>query len=109
MLDRAPASLAFTPDRVASPDKATIALTEVAAEFDRIGKSRRVRGFFDLTDYFPADTRPEYVPLFVTGAHAAEVEVDLRTGETRACAWPRHTMWAESSTGWTPKGKSKAP
>ena len=83
MLDRAPASLAFTPDRVASPDRATIALTEVAAEFDRIGKSRRVRGFFDLTDYFPADTRPEYVPLFVTGAHAAEVEVDLRTGETR--------------------------
>ena len=42
-----------------------------------------MRGFFDLTDRFPAETKPEYVPLFVTGAHVAEVEVDLRTGETR--------------------------
>ena len=42
-----------------------------------------MRGFFDLTDQFPIETTPEYVPLFVTGAHVAEVEVDLRTGETR--------------------------
>ena len=80
LLDRAPASLAMrtTGDRArwASP------AGEIAAEFDRIGKSRRV-GLFDLTDRFPAETKPEYVPLFVTGAHVAEVEVDLRTGQTR--------------------------
>ena len=66
-----------------APDGAAIGLTEIAAEFDRIGKSRRLRGFFDLSEHFPTDTKPEYVPLFVTGAHVAEVEVDLRTGETR--------------------------
>lgn len=83
LLDRAPESLAFRGDRVAAPDGEEVALAEVAAEFDRIGKSRRVRGYFDLTDRFPVETKPEYVPLFVTGAHVAEVEVDLRTGQTR--------------------------
>ena len=83
LLDRAPESLALREDRVAAPSGAEVALAEVAAEFDRIGKSRRVRGYFDLTDRFPAETRPEYVPLFVTGAHVAEVEVDLQTGQTR--------------------------
>ncbi len=83
LLDRAPASLSMRSDRVAAEDGPTIALAEVAAEFDRIGKSRRLRGFFDLTDRFPIETKPEYVPLFVTGAHIAEVEVDLRTGQTR--------------------------
>jgi aldehyde oxidoreductase len=90
MLDRPPASLALKDDRVVAPDfkgpqsdDAAISLTDIAAEFDRIGKSRRLRGIFDLSDRFPDDTRPEYVPLFVTGAHLAEVEVDLRTGQTR--------------------------
>ena len=83
LLDRAPVSLAFMPDRVLSFEGTNVALAEVAAEFDRIGKARRVRGFFDLSDRFPTDTTPEYVPLFVTGAHVAEVEVDLRTGEAR--------------------------
>ncbi len=36
-----------------------------------------------MSDRFPAETRPAYLPLFVTGAHVAEVEVDLRTGEVR--------------------------
>ncbi len=57
-----------------------ISLAEVAAEFDRIGKSRRVVGFFDLSPAFPEETRPEYVPLFVTGAHLADVLVDMETG-----------------------------
>jgi CO/xanthine dehydrogenase Mo-binding subunit len=85
LLDRPPSALGIRADRVAiaADDSAAIPLTEIAAEFDRIGKSRRVRGFFDLSDRFPAETRPEYVPLFVTGAHLAEVEVDLRTGQTR--------------------------
>ena len=98
LLDRAPASLEFRADRVVAPGGAAegrvIGLTEVAAEFDRIGKSRRVRGVFDISPHYlqgcqplegwqSFEERPEYVPLFVTGAHAAEVEVDLRTGETR--------------------------
>ena len=83
LLDRDPLSLRLQEDRLTAPSGANVSLTEIAAEFDRIGKSRRVRGYFDLTDHFPAETKPEYVPLFVTGAHVAEVEVDLRTGETR--------------------------
>jgi CO/xanthine dehydrogenase Mo-binding subunit/aerobic-type carbon monoxide dehydrogenase small subunit (CoxS/CutS family) len=83
LLDQAPQTLRFVAERVIAPDGASIALAEVAAEFDRVGKSRRVRGVFDLSGQFPEETRPTYAPLFVTGAHLAEVEVDLRTGETR--------------------------
>ena len=53
---------------------------EIAAEFDRIGKSRRVAGVFDLSPYFPDGDRPEYIPVFVTGAQAAQVVVDMETG-----------------------------
>ena len=84
LLDRSPMSLAIREDRVEAGDGApSISLAEVAAEFDRIGKSRRVRGFFDLTGQFPAEDRPEYAPLFVTGAQVAEVEVEMRTGQVR--------------------------
>jgi CO/xanthine dehydrogenase Mo-binding subunit len=83
LLDRAPGTLAFNDGDVASPDGLRIPLAEVAAEFDRIGKPRRTRGFFDLSAQFPEETKPEYAPLFVTGAHVAEVEVDMRTGEVR--------------------------
>jgi len=55
-------------------------LQEVAAEFDLLGKRRRVAGFLDLNPQFPETTRPEYVPLFVTGAQAAQVVVDTETG-----------------------------
>ncbi len=52
----------------------------MAAEFDRQGRSRQVRGLFDLSAQFPEETRPSYTPHFVTGAHLAEVLVDLETG-----------------------------
>jgi CO/xanthine dehydrogenase Mo-binding subunit/aerobic-type carbon monoxide dehydrogenase small subunit (CoxS/CutS family) len=55
-------------------------LAEIAREFDRIGQPRRVVGRFDPSPLFPADTRPEYTPHFVTGAHLVELMVDLRTG-----------------------------
>ena len=58
----------------------SVSLADVAAEFDRIGKSSRVVGLFDLSPAFPAETRPEYVPLFITGAHLADVMVDMETG-----------------------------
>lgn len=57
-----------------------VSLVEIAREFDRIGKRRRVQGFFDLSSAFPEETRPEYAPLFVTGAHVAQVQVDTETG-----------------------------
>ncbi|MGE5603972.1 MAG: xanthine dehydrogenase family protein molybdopterin-binding subunit, partial [Nitrososphaerales archaeon] len=89
VLDRAPESLFILSSNVISPDGQQISLAEVAAEFDRLGKSRRTLGIFDLSPYFPEDTTlnsveaPQYAPLFVTGAHLAEVEVDTRTGEVR--------------------------
>jgi CO/xanthine dehydrogenase Mo-binding subunit len=61
-------------------DKCTIQLVDVAREFDRIGKSRRVAGYFDITDKLPKTDRPEYLPLFVTGAQLADVIVDMETG-----------------------------
>ncbi len=61
--------------------RAAVSLAEIAGEFDRIGKSRRTLGVFDLSPLFPEKTRPEYVPLFVTGAQVAEVIVDIQTGE----------------------------
>ncbi len=85
MLDEAPARLAVTGGRVAAGEGGAraVSLAEVAREFDRIGKPRRVVGYFDLSDRFPAETRPEYVPFFVTGAHLAQAEVDLSTGQVR--------------------------
>jgi CO/xanthine dehydrogenase Mo-binding subunit len=83
LLDREPRSLVFLGGEVVSPDGLRISLRDVGSEFDRLGKSRRTIGVFDLSARIPAETKPEYAPLFVTGAHAAEVEVDLRTGDVR--------------------------
>jgi CO/xanthine dehydrogenase Mo-binding subunit len=66
---------------IARDDKShSISLAEVAKEFDRIGKSRRVQGCFDITASLSVQPRPEYVPLFVTGAQAADLIVDMETG-----------------------------
>jgi CO/xanthine dehydrogenase Mo-binding subunit len=83
MLDCPPSALALESGYVLceSPDPRSVSLTEVAQEFDRIGRARRARGIFDLSPLFAEESRPEYVPLFVTGAQVAEVTVDLRTGE----------------------------
>jgi CO/xanthine dehydrogenase Mo-binding subunit/aerobic-type carbon monoxide dehydrogenase small subunit (CoxS/CutS family) len=93
MLDCPPDRLSFVEDRLlclAEGVGATgrgaggslwVSLDEVAEEFDRMGKFRRVPGIFDLSPLFPEEARPEYVPLFVTGAQAAQVAVDLHTGE----------------------------
>ncbi len=83
ILDRAPASLSLAGRAVVSPDGLHLPLAEVAREFDRLGKSRRTLGIFDLSPRFPPEASPEYAPLFVTGAHLAEVEVNMRTGEVQ--------------------------
>lgn len=82
ILDCPPDDLLLAGDAVVSRTEPvrSVSLREVAEEFDRIGKPRRVIGAFDPSPLFPAETRPEYVPIFVTGAQAAYVQVDLDTG-----------------------------
>jgi CO/xanthine dehydrogenase Mo-binding subunit/aerobic-type carbon monoxide dehydrogenase small subunit (CoxS/CutS family) len=82
MLDCPPLDLALEGEKIVcrSDPARTISLAAVAREFDRVGRSRKIPGYFDLSDYFPEETRPLYIPCFVTGAQLAEVIVDLRTG-----------------------------
>ena len=86
LLDCAPADLVLDYQRNRVFQKKPgfwVSLAEIAQEFNRIGKSRRVIGLFDPSPWFPEETRPEYIPIFVTGAQLAEVIVNLRTGETQ--------------------------
>jgi len=85
LLDIAPTRLKLKDSKVVAVDDGSHAVTllKIAREFDRIGKPRKVVGVFDLSDRFPDTERPEYLPLFVTGAHVAQVEVNMRTGEVR--------------------------
>jgi CO/xanthine dehydrogenase Mo-binding subunit len=82
MLDLNPADLVLSANKVHAYSEVEhfVTLADVATEFDRLGKSRRVVGIFDLGPQFPEKTRPEYLPLFVTGAHLAQVMVDMETG-----------------------------
>jgi CO/xanthine dehydrogenase Mo-binding subunit len=82
MLDLDPVDFAFREDNLVSqsdPSK-SVSLAEIAGEFDQLNKSRRVIGMFDLTEQFPDGKRPEYIPIFVTGAQLAQVIVDMETG-----------------------------
>jgi CO/xanthine dehydrogenase Mo-binding subunit len=60
-----------------------VSLAEVAQAFTHMGKSRRVVDYFDLSAAFPEETRPDYLPLFVSGAHLADVCVDMETGSVQ--------------------------
>ena len=85
MLDRSPARLALAEATVydtALPAHG-ISLAEVAREMARSGQSRRLRGQMDLSTQYPDDRDAPYLPMFLTGAQAAEVEVDLSTGQAR--------------------------
>jgi CO/xanthine dehydrogenase Mo-binding subunit len=85
MLDCDPSGLQLAGDSVVGCNghARSISLSKVAAEFDMIGKSRRVVGMFDLTQLFPDESRPDYVPFFTTGAQVAQVLVDMETGQVR--------------------------
>lgn len=84
MLNQDPERLELRPGAVVAPGEDRLPLAEVAVEMERIGLARRVRGVFapGLDDDFLA-SRPEYLPFFVTGAHVAEVEVNVETGQVR--------------------------
>ncbi len=85
MLDCDPEHLSLEPGEVVNTRDAAkhIKLDGVAREFERLGKSRKARGFFDLSPQFPKESRPKYTPHFVTAAHMAEVQVDMHTGEVK--------------------------
>ena len=82
MLDIDPADFILQAERLVprSDPARSVSLAEVASEFDQLGKSRRVIGLFDLSPHFPEGNRPEYLPIFVTGAQVAQVVVDMETG-----------------------------
>ena len=82
LLDVSPDRLALTDSRVEVRDAPArgVLLSEVAREWDQMGRSRKVRGVFDLSDHFPKHGRHDYVPFFVTGAQLAEVTLNLGTG-----------------------------
>ena len=85
LVDCNPAGMRLEGERVCLADNpaCSVPLVEVAAELDRLGKSRWVSGIFDLSPQFPLETRPEYLPLMVTGAQLAQVQVDLETGQVK--------------------------
>lgn len=82
LLDVPVSNLRVEVERVVASDNNShsISLVEVAQEFDRIGMSRRVAGCFDISDSLAVQPRPEYIPLVVTGAHVADLVVDMETG-----------------------------
>jgi CO/xanthine dehydrogenase Mo-binding subunit len=82
MLDCDPLEFSLQGERIVARSDASrsVSLVEVAAEFEALGKSRRVVGMLDLTAQFPDGIRPDYIPIFVTGAQVAQVLVDMQSG-----------------------------
>jgi CO/xanthine dehydrogenase Mo-binding subunit/aerobic-type carbon monoxide dehydrogenase small subunit (CoxS/CutS family) len=85
MLNQHPDALSLTADSAVGAGGTILPLREIAAEMERIGQSRRVRGVFapQLGPDFRRDSRSEFLPFFTTGVHMAEVEVDVDTGQVR--------------------------
>jgi CO/xanthine dehydrogenase Mo-binding subunit len=87
MLDCSPDILVLNTSGVYCPDASegcqdskSISYQNLAQEFRRLNIPTEYPGVFDLTEQFPLDTRPPYIPLFVTGAQVAEVIVNMDTG-----------------------------
>jgi aldehyde oxidoreductase len=85
LLNQDPAELELQPGAVLAAGGGRVSLAGVAAEMQRIGLARRVRGVFapEIGPDLGPEARPEYLPFFVTGAHVAEVEVNVETGQVR--------------------------
>ncbi len=83
LLDQAADTLTLRDDRVSSP-RGELSLARIAQELEARGIPRRVKGTIDLRDVFPDNERTGlYLPMFVTGACLAQVEVEIETGLTR--------------------------
>jgi CO/xanthine dehydrogenase Mo-binding subunit len=86
VLDLSPDRLSLDDERVSS-DSDGVTLARIARELDRLGVSRRCKGQMDLQTQFPDNERVGlYLPMFVTGVHLAQVEVEIVTGLTRVLA-----------------------
>ncbi len=86
VLGRPAEGLTLRDERVSS-DHAELTLARIARELEDSGVSRRATGRMDLRTRFPDfDRRDLYLPMFVTGACLAQVEVELETGLTRVLA-----------------------
>ena len=85
LLDSDPGDLRLDESQVISvmDSSRSISLVKVAEGIEHMGKSRKVPGIFDPSAQFPEETRPLYTPHFATGAHLAEVIVDLQTGQVQ--------------------------
>ncbi|MFN2292237.1 MAG: molybdopterin-dependent oxidoreductase [Anaerolineae bacterium] len=85
LLNQHPEALSLTADSVVGAGGAALPLRVIAAEMERIGQSRRVKGVFGprLAPDFQRDSRSEFLPFFTTGVHVAEVEVNVDTGQVR--------------------------
>jgi aldehyde oxidoreductase len=85
LLDHHPGALVLTANAVIAPDGVALPLAEISAEMDRIGQPRKVQGTFAplLGPHFQKDARPEYLPFFTTGAHVAELDVNVETGQVQ--------------------------
>jgi CO/xanthine dehydrogenase Mo-binding subunit len=83
MLDCSPDRLVLTAEGVQAPGDGLASLREVAAEMDRVGLARQAAGVFapGVDPSLKEGDRPEYLPFFVTGAHLAEVEVHMESGQ----------------------------
>jgi aldehyde oxidoreductase len=77
-----PDDLTLTDEHVvqSSNPSEKISFEQIALECERIGMPRKVVSHFDISSHFPQETKPEYAPLFCTGANLAEVIVNLKTG-----------------------------
>ncbi|MGA2548058.1 MAG: molybdopterin cofactor-binding domain-containing protein [Rectinemataceae bacterium] len=86
LLDQSAGTLSLNDERVSS-GRADVTLAQIAQKLERRGVSRHVRGQMDLQTRFPDNERVGlYLPMFVTGVHLAQVEVELETGLTRVLA-----------------------
>jgi CO/xanthine dehydrogenase Mo-binding subunit/aerobic-type carbon monoxide dehydrogenase small subunit (CoxS/CutS family) len=81
-LDCSPHDLQLSEDGIHCVSRsAVISYQELADELYRHNQPTCFQGLFDLSDNFPPESSPEFIPLFVTGAQVVEVLVNMKTGE----------------------------
>jgi CO/xanthine dehydrogenase Mo-binding subunit len=87
MLDAPPASLRFRGAggavEVRDDPARSLSFAAIAQEMARLGQPLRLAGQLDLSAQFRDHADSGYLPMFLTGAHAAEVEVDMASGQAR--------------------------
>ena len=112
MLDCHPADLTLQDKHVVcerASAEARLHLADVAAEIDRMGKSRRVPGVFDLTPIFPMTPGRNISPCLSPERKSPKRSSTHARAKSASPASPRPMMSAGRSTQLMPRDKSKAP